>query len=156
MAIVKNKSEKRSLIFWGLTLSCLALSLFILGRTLYSYYQVYFGRAMEVLSERMGADKYKAFLAEHLGLDIFAITLVTFTVLALSMIFMMKKKYTLGHIYLAGFLICTVICCAVAFAKYDGGVLPPLTVTAFIPVIIFGGVISSLFYYGRKYQQQSA
>jgi len=154
MAIVENKLGKRSVIFWCLTLSCLGLSLFMLGRILYSYYQVYFGRGMEVLSERMGSDKYKEFLAEYVGLDMFALTIAPFIVLALSMIFMMRKKYSLGNIYLAGFLICTAIALVVALAKYDGGVLPPITVAETLPVIIFLSIISGLFYYSTKYQRQ--
>lgn len=145
-----NVPLKRSILFWGLTLSCLGLSVLVIIRGAYLYYQLYFGRGVDVLSEAMGAAEYRAFLSDSIGAPTVLLTLGSFILLAFSMLLSIKEKYALAKTLLMIFLLLTAVNHFIAFTKIDIDVtsLSILLGQLFIPIAIVG----ALFGYMLKYQ----
>lgn len=118
------------------------------------YYQLYFGRGAEVLSEAMGAEEYKAFLSEFIGVNAVMLNFATYITLALSMAFLIKGKYSSAKYFLIAFPLFSILSYVNLSSKFDYVI--PLSFSIDTLAILFYsiGVVIPLFFYIQKYQKR--
>jgi hypothetical protein len=77
----------------------------MLSYTTFLFYKVYFGEAAKVLSESMGAEEYKTYISESIGKPAVLLMFSTLLSFAVSMILLIKEKYSLANIFLIASLV---------------------------------------------------
>jgi len=141
---------KRSIFFWGLTLSTLFYAIVSLAFAIYAIFGLYFGRGKEVLSEAMGREAYNNFLAETLEISTSILVIATFVILMAAMVCLIKKQYKFTKILLLAFVACISMNIVAIIAKY-GNVFQTIG-----PIHLLSlSIIFALFFYAFKYERLS-